>query len=47
MREPVALTFEKNYLTIPEIVEKFAQTYHSTIRNADSGKRKKGRNNST
>lgn len=47
MREPVALTFEKNYLTIPEIVEKFAQTYHITIRNADNGKRKKGRVNST
>ena len=47
MRELSALTFEKEYLTIPQIVEKFAQTYHIAIREPGSGKRKKDRVNTT
>lgn len=47
MRKFSVPTFEKEYLTIPEIVEKIAETYHITIREPNSGKRKKDRINTT
>ncbi len=47
MSEPLVLIFDQEYLTIPEIVERFAEVYHIEIRNIGSGKRKKDRVNST
>ena len=29
MGKPLALIFQEEYITVPEIVEKFAQTYHT------------------
>lgn len=47
MGKPLALIFQEEYITVPEIVEKFAQTYHIAIREPGSGKRKKDRVNTT
>ena len=47
MGEPLVLIFDQEYLSIPEIVERFAEVYHIEIRDIGSGKRKKDCVNST